>query len=58
MASDSKVGYQPILMSIDIEPTSDMGASQNMIRKTAAATNELGLSNQQNRLTLGVGELP
>lgn len=59
MANNNKIGYEPILMSIDIEPTKndDLGASINQIRKTAAATNELGDSNQQNnRLTLGAGE--
>jgi hypothetical protein len=51
VVSDNKHGYEPILMSIDIEPHDDLAGSQN-IRKTAAITNDLGNSGQ-NRLTLG-----
>ena len=40
-------------MSIDIEPHDDLGGSHNMIRKTAAITNDLGNSGQNNRMTLG-----
>jgi hypothetical protein len=38
-------------MSIDIEPHDDLGGSHN-IRKTAAITNDLGISGQ-NRVSLG-----
>ena len=58
-AADNKHGYEPILMSIDVEPHDDLLASDNnMIRKTAAITNDLAASGQINRLTLGESDRP
>jgi hypothetical protein len=51
---DPKKGYAPILEKIDDEPAKDnLGASKSEIPKTAAATNELGVSN---RLTMAPEE--
>ena len=68
---DSKIGFQPILMSIDIAfnkdiNKDDLASSQAQIRKTTAQsndlglskTNDLGLSVPETRLTLGAGDKP
>lgn len=44
-ADDSNLGFQPILMSIDIDlPKGDLANSQVNMRKTAAQTTDLGFS--------------